>query len=339
MNSDFISTYFTNKLGNYNNQLGFDLIEKLLHEKYFKLMLPKQWGGLGLSIDQTLPVLRNLAYVNGSLGWLVQIGNGGTYFAPYLQLQVAESLFGNPNAVLAGSGAVTGNAIATKNGFIVSGSWNYCSGADYATFFTVNCAVVGSNQTISCVLLPNQVRIIKTWNTLGLKNTSTHLIEVEDSFVPTDFTFSLNQPLHSNIFENMQIPFMPFAQLYFMQTFFGIAHRLFVEIKNLAEDRREVWQIRSKIICDKCDDSIAYLFSCIEVTLTRARQINNVNQTELISAYDALIKVCKQEIMQQAHALFGMAGITVLQQDNVINIFYQDLMAAGQHSLLNNYVN
>jgi alkylation response protein AidB-like acyl-CoA dehydrogenase len=334
-----LSNFFTDADGNYINHLPVQVIKHLQERKYFKMLLPKQWGGLGLNIAQTLPVLRNLAYANGSLGWLVQIANGGTYFAPYLPTQVAESLFSNNNAVLAGSGAVTGTAIPCQNGFVVSGSWNYCSGADYATFFTVNCAVVGSSRVISCVLLPTQVKVINTWNTLGLKNTSTHLIEADEAFVTNDYTFSLNQPLQSNNFENMKMPFMSFAQLYFMQTFFGIAHRFFVEIKNLAEKRREAWQNRSKTICEKCHDDLAHLFNCIELTLTHAEKICDNSQTELINNFDAFIKSTKQEIMQRVHALFAMAGTAVLQKDNIVNIFYQDLMAAAQHSLLNNYSN
>lgn len=337
MHADFIEDYFIGETGNYLNHLPMNLIAKLQQQKYFKMLLPQQWGGLGLTIAQTLPLLRKVAYTNGSLGWLVQIGNGGTYFAPYLNNQIAENLFSNENAVLAGSGASTGTAIPVNGGYQVTGNWNYCSGADYATFFTVNCEVVGSKQIISCVLMPQQVTVKNTWQTTGLKNTSTHYIKVKEAFVPHAYVFSLNQPLHADEFANMQMPFMPFAQLYFMQTFFGIAHRLFVEIKNLAEERAEAWQKRSDSIAEKCYNAIDYLNTMVVLTQQVAEGISQNHQLAEIDAYSILVKEVKQKIMLRAHELYLLAGMVVLNSHHVVHVFYHDLIAAGQHGLLNNY--
>jgi hypothetical protein len=89
------------------------VVELLFRERLFKCFLPTELNGLGLSLTETMQVIRECAYINGSLGWLVQIGNGGNYFASCFPEPISKELFSPLSAVIAGSGAPSGSAVKT----------------------------------------------------------------------------------------------------------------------------------------------------------------------------------------------------------------------------------
>src|SRR5215212_3974820 len=115
----------------------------LLHRhRLFKLFVPESLGGGQKSLPEALGIIEDCALLDGNIGWLVNIGSGGGYFAGCYSKEVAQQLFSPSNAVLAGSG-YPGKARKVDDGYAVSGSWNYCSGAGYATFFTASAMAGG----------------------------------------------------------------------------------------------------------------------------------------------------------------------------------------------------
>ncbi|MBK6740168.1 MAG: hypothetical protein IPG64_21220 [Haliea sp.] len=73
-----------------------------------------------------------------------------------------------------GSGAVTGVAEMTDDGYVLNGRWNYASGALHATAFTMNCSVSrngcavcaadGSPQVSTFILTHEEVLVDTCWN-------------------------------------------------------------------------------------------------------------------------------------------------------------------------------
>jgi hypothetical protein len=316
--------------------LSNDWIKIAYEHKLFKLFLPHDLGGLGMKFSDTLPILQSCAYMNGSLGWLIQIGNGGNVFAAYMNKKVTQQLFAPQHAVLAGSGAVSGSAIQTEGGYLVSGKWQYCSGADFATFFTANCKTESTDEVLSVVLFSHQIHIEQDWNSWGLAHTCTHTIVADNVFVEDAFTFNLSVIKNKLPGEVFGLPFIAFAQLYFIQTVYGIYARLLVELNQIISDKTEAprWTSLHHHI-QKLTQELE-VFSAI--TNTYARQLESMEPDScLVNAIDECCKQQVSTIRNHAQNLLVNTGMVMLQKNEPAAGCYLDLMAAMQHGLLNNY--
>jgi len=181
--------------------LDDEIVAALKESGFFKVWVPKRYGGAELDLPQTLRLYEAAASIDGAIGWAVMIGAGGGLFAAYLQPAAAQKSFAPPDAVVAGSGAPGGRAERTAGGYRASGRWRYASGARYATIFTANCVVTENGQPVlndagqplirAMSFAPADVTIIPAWDTTGMRATGSHDIEVRDVFVTSDTTFSV----------------------------------------------------------------------------------------------------------------------------------------------------
>ncbi|MDI4648556.1 acyl-CoA dehydrogenase family protein [Cohnella hashimotonis] len=257
-----------------DGRLPPEILERIYEERLFKLFVPDELGGRMTPLPEAARIFEQAAYADGSFGWLVTIGSGGGFFAATLPEETAGTLFADRRAVIAGSGHPTGVAKAVPGGYQVSGSWKYCSGAGYASFYTANCIVkrngnaerpedndagaatasdtgagagadtrAGAPQAPeirSFAFLPEQVEIVRDWNAMGLRATESHTIRVADAFVPEARTFDIvSEPRYEDPI--YRYPFLPFAQVSFAAVVLGLGRRFLDEAAALADAKRVEW--------------------------------------------------------------------------------------------------
>src|SRR5690606_50661 len=89
-------------------------------QKWFKLFVPQQLGGLELSLPEGVRLEEELARIDGSLGWTVTLCAGANLFVGYVgqfsDQPIAETVFADPQVCLGGSGQASGRAVMEGNG-------------------------------------------------------------------------------------------------------------------------------------------------------------------------------------------------------------------------------
>lgn len=321
-----------------------------IHDKgLFKLFVPRELNGNMTPLPEALRIFEEAAWVDGSVGWLVNIGSGGGFFSSAMSPSVAEKVFARKEAVIAGSGFPSGVAKPVEGGFLVSGQWKYCSGSTHATVFTANAVIQkdppSPDPSIrSFILLPEQVRILKDWNAFGLKATASHSIGVEEVFVPEEMTFDLiNNPHHFKdpIFS---YPFAPFAQASFTVTAIGIGRHFLEEAKKLLEQNRDAWSASSTDRVPFVTGKIQEMEQCFTqkvgefyqvVDLSWNRHLNQQILTEKDQQQIGLkCKETAQTALHCAGSVFPYLGIQAVIEETPVNRTWRDLQTACQHTLL-----
>lgn len=326
--------HFTDNLGNYLDQVKPETIQTIIDHRLFKCFLPKTYGGLGLTMIETLEVIEACSCQNGSLGWLIQIGNGGMYFASCFEPKRSIELFSPSNAVIAGSGAPSGFGTRTDHGYYITGNWNYCSGSDYATLFTVTFQDKETGSIHAAIMQREKVIISKTWKAIGLKNTSTDTIRLESVYVPDEDVFNVTEKNCLQDHPIFNVPFNLFAQSFFLHSAFGIFERLLTEAGNMTDRKFAHWSIYFpnrldliKKVLQEQHDQLGSFRSFIRELLKdgylkdngyNPRELNNIGRT----------------LRNSAHEIFGLLGMEVLDSRHIIAICYQDILATTQHYLL-----
>jgi hypothetical protein len=338
------STSFVDSNGKYSNTISDRDVQLLFDHKLFKCFLSKDLNGLGLSIQDTLKVIEKAAYVNGSLGWLVQIGNGGNYFASNFDSEVSTELFSKSNAVIAGSGAPSAKCKRVAGGVVVSGIWKFCSGSEYATLFTITFKEEHSDGVLSGIIDRSKVIIHNDWKTIGMKNTSTNSIEVHDVFIPDKHLFSVGNQRAFSEEKVFNFPFIIYAQSFFIQVVFGIFKRMLDETDTIvkkSENLNSLSQInRFKKLGSLLIEGERLLNSA---KFTCEEMITYIDDRPAITALESLkfqerYIFNSTNIREHALKMYVQHGIDAIYEDTLINVLFNDILIVCQHKIMNEVV-
>lgn len=337
-------------------KLPQQLLQWIYERGLFKLFVPVKLQGNMTELPEALKWFEHTSWINGSFGWLVTIGSGGGFFAPFMTPEVAKDAYTRKEAVVAGSGHPSGTAVKVEGGYRVNGRWKFCSGSTYATVFTANCVVqkhaesdTGGESAAepvirSFVFWPDEVEIVKDWNAFGLKATESHSIVVHDVFVPDERTFSIMEP--NGLYDNpiYSYPFLPFAEASFAAVSIGLAMHFLEEARNIAERNRTVWEnasvnrydsISNKIIIQNelLTEAVSAFYQAIEQSWNEHTQGKVLTDTD-VQEVSLRCKEAGQAALSSANALFPYLGIHAVMEDAPINQIYRDLQTVCHHSLL-----
>jgi alkylation response protein AidB-like acyl-CoA dehydrogenase len=152
---------------------------------------PREAGGLELAPGLALRCAEEIARGDASAGWCVSIAATASLLAAYLPAEGREELFPDPRAIAAGIFAPRGRARAVEGGVIVNGRWAYCSGIMHSGALFAGCFIEGDGASSdepprpsSVGMLREELEIIDTWHTLGLRGTGSHDAVADELFIP-----------------------------------------------------------------------------------------------------------------------------------------------------------
>ena len=143
---------------------------------------PVEVDGLELDPGTALRCAEEVARGDTSAGWCVSIAITSSLLIAYLPAVSRDELFGDGRGVAAGVWAPQGKATRAPGGVVVSGRWAFCSGITHADVLFAGCLL--DSQPAVAVLPTEQLQVLDTWHTLGLRGTGSHDAVAEDVFVP-----------------------------------------------------------------------------------------------------------------------------------------------------------
>lgn len=181
------------------------LLGKLHAARLCRMLLPRSVGGDEIHPSDYLLTIEEISRHDASVGWNLFVANSAALLAPHLPLDTAQTVYGDPRALVAWGPPSATLVVAEKGGYRVNGQWSFASGCRSATWMGAHCRVQeldGSIRThpdgrhfILSLLFPvDQATRIDTWNTIGLRGTASDSYKVEDIFVPEAFTGTRELP-------------------------------------------------------------------------------------------------------------------------------------------------
>ena len=188
------------------------LVDAIRPTGAFRLCVPDDLGGPGVTVTEGLRVFEEFAYHDGSVGWCVAIGATTSVLASYLPDPHAAALFGDPEAIGGGFVVPRGRAVPVDGGLRVSGRWQWGSGVKHCTTVGGGCLVVGADGRPEprsdglaapfVFMEPDDVELIDTWDVAGLAGTGSVDFEARDVFVPEGRWVQLDAmaPVRDNVF-------------------------------------------------------------------------------------------------------------------------------------------
>src|SRR3954466_15219171 len=178
------------------------LLDRLHEAKLFRLLLPRSSDGIETDPVTFFHVIESIAQEDASTAWCLSQAGGCAMSAAYLDLPVAQAIFGNdPRAVLAWGPGPKVRAIESEGGYRVSGVWAFASGGRHATWLGAHCPIYqadGSPRLDSNGVQQERTMLVPTadvawtdiWNTVGLRGTASDQFALNDFFVRSDHSIT-----------------------------------------------------------------------------------------------------------------------------------------------------
>ena len=181
------------------------LITALHESKLFRLLLPRSVGGEQVEPWVYVAAIEEIARHDGSLGWNMFVANSSALIAPFIPIEAAQTIYGDPRGLISWGPPNQHKAIAVPGGYRITGEWHFSSGYRQASWIGAHGHVVepdGSlrlnrfgRPTVRTLLMPkDKTTPIHDWNTLGMRGTASEGYSCTDVFVPEAFSGTREDP-------------------------------------------------------------------------------------------------------------------------------------------------
>lgn len=160
---------------------------------FYRLLVPKRYGGYEFGIDTFFKV--SLALIRGcpSTGWMYTLGSAHAHAVAAIFPEAAQDeLFADPDFICPATVVPSGEVRREGDDWVLNGVWRYCSGVPYATHFLGHTLVSSDGGPPAPMLFiapRSQWERLDDWGGyLGQKGSGSHSISITDGRVPGQFT-------------------------------------------------------------------------------------------------------------------------------------------------------
>ena len=174
-------------------------VDALRETGLLRMLLPAHYGGGGLHITDTLPVVEALSRVNGSAGWNLQIGATTLALAHDLADEEArDEVLGDARSIVAGTiNFMSIKVTRADGGCVFDGEATFLSGAAHADWLAVGgwlhedgqpqFTAGGMPEIVRGVVPMSTIELRDTWDVSGMRATASNDATLDAMFIPDRF--------------------------------------------------------------------------------------------------------------------------------------------------------
>jgi 3-hydroxy-9,10-secoandrosta-1,3,5(10)-triene-9,17-dione monooxygenase len=179
-----------------------EIHREFLRAGFYRMLQPRRFGGYEFDLPTFWQAMVQISEGDPGSGWGLTLGSHhafvvGSFWSERAQREIfgPDGDFRAPHRPLPG-----GTATPTKGGYIVDGTWDYCSGVPYATHFIGN-ALLPTNEpdavpeAVVAVIPRGRYTVLDDWGggaQLGMQASGSNSVRVEQVFVPEHLVVPAN---------------------------------------------------------------------------------------------------------------------------------------------------
>lgn len=335
-------------------RLSAHVAEALRDAGCYHLFRPSSRGGLELDPVSAFRVIEELSRIDSAAGWNVALANACEPLGAWFSDETTAEVFGSRVTVVAGSFFPPRRAVPVRGGYRLSGRCTFNSNCHAATWIVGLAHVYddgverldenGEPVTLITLFPREKAEIIDNWNTLGMRGTGSHDVNVDDLFVPAERAVpfkpleqpgrAYSGPLHRlTIWHSVPCNAVPAL---------GIAQAAIDEFAELATKKtpsyttttlkdRPIVQLRFATAVAKVESARAYLHEAFDAAWQgaldgRSLDLAGKARLQLVSSH---VPIAAAEAVDLIHSLAGTTGI---RNDQAFQRHFRDAHVITQHA-------
>jgi 3-hydroxy-9,10-secoandrosta-1,3,5(10)-triene-9,17-dione monooxygenase len=342
-------------------QLPMNVIEELRASGLVHLGNQKRWGGAEADPLTMLDLGREVARGSGALGWLFSLTAFHTWYMAFTSEELQQEVWGRDHTTfVADSFAPMGKVDKVPDGYLLSGTWRFASGIEWAGWVAVGGLIPGPDgrPELQLLFLPRaDVTVRDDWHTLGLRGTASRAVIADNVFVPEHRVFALGRlagpGFRGAIAEKnplWRVPLMTMQGLAVTTASIGISQRMIEEFT--ADTKRRVrWldpgaqqrenpaaQLTLAASATQWDANWALAQKYAQEGWDRAQNIDTqtaddswVLSEEERAKYFSWRAYIARSSLQLTDELYASSGAMALMESSPLQQVFRDMHAAGVH--------
>jgi alkylation response protein AidB-like acyl-CoA dehydrogenase len=338
------------------------VVAALREASILRMYRPVALGGTGAGLTGALRVAEALAEADPATAWVgtVAAAHAGFVGAYAGEAAVAEVL-GGPDPVVAGQMGPVGRARRVEGGLVVSGRWSFASGIDHAAWVLAGAIVdapAGTSAEARDHARPVAVEVVApiervqvdpaSWDVSGLVATGSRDYRMDDVFVPDGYHFAFPRPTRLRGEPSFDLPTRAQALILHGGFPLGVARRAVAEAVGVATAKTR--PLAEGAVADRggfrrdLGRHLTNLAAARALVFDVARRLDDVaaagRPADAALQADALAagRHATDAAIDVATWAFRSAGGTALARRAPLQQLLRDLLAAGQHALVDDAV-
>ncbi|MEX0784443.1 MAG: acyl-CoA dehydrogenase family protein [Dehalococcoidia bacterium] len=177
------------------------VVEALREAGVYRMAVPRALGGDELSPREILAVAEELSSMDGSTGWVATLAAGNAaIMLPRASQEALERVFeSGPDPLIVGGAVPMAKAREVEGGWAFESTYNFASGCLHADWYIVGAIVMDGDRprmtergpaTVAGIMPAGTVPIVGSWDTLGLRATSSLDLDLAGLVLPQAMTFA-----------------------------------------------------------------------------------------------------------------------------------------------------
>jgi len=327
-------------------------LDSVYRHRLFNLFVPKEYGGLEMSLVEGLRKEEAMAWVDGSMGWTITLCAGANWFVGFLPPDAASEIFSDQAVCLAGSGKSSGIARITDDGYRITGNWRYATGAPHATIFTANCHLEkdgillrddsGNLLSRSFWFKREEVKVEEDWDAIGMIATASHSFSVDLLRVSNNRSFQIDSAHCFLDHPVYKYPFVQFAETTLAVNssgmavcFLNLCEEIIEQkrIKENNESKRQIVQEKLMAANARLDGARSDFYSGVGKSWEELLSHGCVS-IRLLAKVSEVSRGLATTARQTVDELYPYCGMRAARPETEINRVWRNLHTASQHSLL-----
>ena len=307
-----------------------EIIQSIDELGLFSMAVPKEFGGSEIDPLVVFDIIEMVAEADASTAWVLLIIYANPFiFGNCLHRHVWQAMYGdNIKTRTAGSLAPAGKAVKTEGGYRVSGRFRWGSGSEHCQYLLSGCMVFDGDDMcrtengepeIRCVIHKTDDATIHfdSWDSTGLRGSSSHDYSLDDVFIPQDWTFALDETIYRHENPVYTFPGIAFCQLGAIAL--GMARASLEMIKDISKSKRRGPQLMAE------DPSIQLGIAEAEAKVSASRSWLRQSMAEILEAFRN-----GDEPAWEARARYRLAcTYAVDNATEVVNMMYKNAGGNG----------
>lgn len=333
-----------------------EVIRALDAADIWAITAPQRWNGLGVSATTMARVGAEIAKSDPSTGWVYYVLSTGTWMASLVADKLQEEVFGNGMPRVCGGAAPPGRAVPTEGGYIVNGSWAYCSGCENATWGFFWAAIEmpdGTTKPGAMVYFPmSDVTIKRDWFVAGMKGTGSHSVIAKDVFVPEhrlippETPYGFHAPDKKFVGEPSDYwPMLPLLRATVLGPLVGIAEAVLEHVSERVKTKGITYTVYnhaadSQVVQRTIGRAATLIHTARLVTEDATRMLDAAALARQPMAFEDRARnkgqtsIVVEMLSEAVDKLMSVAGSSAFFESNDLQRYWRDLNVAARHANL-----
>lgn len=336
----------------HERRIAPEVVDALIEARLFRLWVPSDVEGLAAPPATGLAVFEELARADASTAWVTWNNSLPAVLSRALDTDTRRELFQDPRAVFANSTRPSGEARRVDGGMRLRGRWSLVSGCEHANWIPLMAPVMeGDAPARSANGVPDlrmffvprdELEILDTWYTGGLRGSGSHDVVVEEVWVPEARSCA---PLAEARIEGplYRFPFAPLLASGCAALCLGVARSAIETLVDHAATRaqidpgpamRERPTVHSALARAEggLESSRLYLHDAVASVWTSC-QTGSPSLAERARLWRAVL-LAAQSSKEIIGRMFELGGTTAVYNDSLLDRCQRDIWTMGQHIIL-----